>query len=292
MALPLQDTVVTYPAGSILAQTQVLHSQRDSSGRAYVLLDRTPVHPVDAGWPDQGADRAVLRYAGQELPVVDCLVAATDGSALYVGQDIPVSKGTQGWAFVVAHVIDGSTPPEGAAVTVEVDAAYRRAVSAGHTGCHLASLALNEAVADCWKKEVRPDALGSPDFDGLAIDRTRIHEFGSLDTYRLGKSLRRKGFTVTDLAPQDVATDVNSILATWVASGAPVDIKRDGERLTDRRYWSCSLPAGEARIPCGGTHARSLAEFSNVVVSLQLEDVAGTPVLRMETTVAAAVDNP
>ncbi|MDJ0324314.1 metal-dependent hydrolase [Cryobacterium sp. PH31-AA6] len=288
MTLPLEDTLVGYPAGEIVNSSTVLHREPLPDGRLAVLLEQTSVHPVDAGWPDQGADRAVLRAAGAELPVLDCIVGATDGSTLHIGREIPVGKGTEGWAFVVVHVLAGDTViAEGDRVEVVVNPGYRARISAGHTGCHLASLALNLALGDRWKKETRLDGLGNPDFDGVAIDVSAIDENASTDTYRLGKSLRRKGFVTEGLTDNltEVQAVVNASLAEWTATGAGVRIDRDGDRLTDRRHWVLELPGHTVRIPCGGTHPSSLAELGSVRVELSTADVDGTTVLTMATFV-------
>ncbi|WP_105032806.1 metal-dependent hydrolase [Arthrobacter ruber] len=285
MTLPTTDTRVTYPSGAVESASRVLHVEIREDGRRAVLLDTTAFHPVDSAWPDQGADRGELRGSdGRSWPVTDCVVGATDGTTLHLGAESPVRKGTEGWAFVVVHLTDGDGPAEGDDVTVSVDAAHRAAVSAGHTGCHLASLALNRALADRWRKDVAPDALGAPNFDALAIDTTVIGEFGSLDTYRLGKSLRRKGFTVEDLDPEETAAAVNATLAAWTATGASIGITADGPGLTDRRRWVCDLPGEHAEIPCGGTHLTSLAGLE-VLVRLDMTDADGTPVLLMHTRV-------
>ncbi|SDK24049.1 alanyl-tRNA synthetase [Cryobacterium psychrotolerans] len=288
MTLPTQDTVVLYPSGSVRNAATVLHVEVLPGGRVAVLLDATSVHPVDAGWPDQGADAAVLRIGEIDHTVVDAIVGATDGAELHLGRDIPVGKGTEGWAFVVVHVLEsGALAAEGDPVRVSVDAGARLRTSAGHTGCHVASLALNRAVADRWKKEIRADGLGNPDFDGVAIDVSLIRENGSTDTYRLGKSLRKKGFVTEGLADDlaQVQDAINAALAGWVASGAAVRIERDGDLLTDRRYWVCELPEQTVRIPCGGTHVDSLAELGAPQVLLSLSEVDGTSVLTMETSV-------
>lgn len=284
MTLPAEDTVVTYPSGSTSASSTVVHVEKVGEVFA-VLLDTTPVHPVDAGWPDQPADRASFEWNGGRADVTDCLVAATDGDTLALGAEIPVRKGTEGWAFVVAHMVT-TAPPEGVVVTVDVDAKFRRALSAGHTGCHLASLALNRALADRWAKPVGSDALGSPNFDAEANDTSRILESGSRDTYRLGKSLRKKGFRTEGLADDlaDIENAVNVLLQDWVAAKLPVRIDRDGDRLTDRRYWTCEFPEGVASIPCGGTHVTSLGEVKGLRASLSLEEHEGTPILIMETS--------
>ncbi|TFD29249.1 metal-dependent hydrolase [Cryobacterium lyxosi] len=286
MTLPTEDTRVLYPSGAIDTQATVLHSEPLSDGRVAVLLDATCVHPVDAGWPDQGPDLALLHHGAAFWPVEDCIVGATDGSALYIGDDIPVAKGTPGWAFVVVHVVDATGLNAGDTVTVEVDEGLRDATSAGHTSCHLASLALNDALAGRWKKEVRTDALGAPDFDGLAIDESLIGPNASVDTYRLGKSVRKKGFSVDGLAEAlaSVEATVNASLAGWVGTQAEVRIDRDGYLLTDRRYWVCELPDASVRIPCGGTHVTSLGTLGAVTVTLTLHDLDGTDILTMNTS--------
>lgn len=286
MTFARTDTLVTYPSGAVTASALVQHVEVLPDGRQGVLVDTSCVHPVDTGWPDQGPDRAVMRAGDADFAILDCVVGASDGSALFIGRDIPVAKGTEGWAFVVVHLLPGDAAiSEGDGVELVVDADYRHHLSVGHTACHLASLALNRAVADRWKKQVRVDGLGSPDFDGTAIDVSTIRENGSIDTYRLGKSLRKKGFVtegIVDALPA-IEAAIGATLDEWAVTDAPVQIERDGERLTDRRSWVCALPEQTVRIPCGGTHAESVAALGRVRVALSIADVDGTPVLTMET---------
>ena len=287
MSLPTEDTTVTYPSGALDSTGTVLHVQDMPDGVRAVLLDITAVHPVDAGWPDQGADRAVLKTAGGgTCEVQDAVVAATDGTTLFIGADIPVKKGTEGWVFTVAHLLPADAGvKEGDSVSVEVDEAYRAALSAGHTACHLASLALNRQLAGAWKKDVLPDAAGNPNFDALAIETSTITEHGSTDVYRLGKSLRRKGFRpellLDDLPGAEAG--INAILAEWTATGAEVRIERDGDRLTDLRRWCVDLPEGTVSIPCGGTHAASLQETGGIQVTLTAAEGDGAVTLTMDT---------
>ncbi|MGX5697190.1 metal-dependent hydrolase [Agromyces soli] len=288
MTLPEASTRVTYPAGDLVATATVLHVEPAGDGLVAVVADTTSFHPVDASWPDQPADAGVLRAAGRGLAIRDAVVAAHDGTTLHLGSDIPVRKGTEGWVFVVAHLVDADgAPAEGDAVEIEADASLRRDLSAGHTACHLASLALNRALADRWSKAAREDALGSPDFDGTAIQSSRIHERGSVDRYRLNKSLRRAGFDTASLVPDsldELAGAVGATLASWRDADGAVRIEREGDRLTDRRSWVCELPEGTARIACGGTHEASVAALGEVGVAFSLDDDAGTPVLVMTTT--------
>lgn len=287
MSLPRTDTVVTYPAGDTTVEAHVLHVESLDDARVAVLLDRTACHPVDAGWPDQPADRAILDAGDIAIEVLDAVVAATDGSTLYLGADIPVRKGSDGWAFVVAHLVDADASlTEGDSVTVEVDAEHRAALSAGHSACHLASLALNAALAGAWSKERRLDSLGSPDFDGAANETSTILERGARDTYRVGKSVRKAGFDGSGLDdPAALAASVNATLASWIATGGDIRIERGGGLLTDRRYWVADLPDGTARIACGGTHVWSLAELGAVTVSLETEQLEGALGMTMATRV-------
>lgn len=286
MSLPTVDTTVTYPSGAVESTGTVLHVGKLPDGTQAVLLDTTAVHPVDAGWPDQGADRAVLKTAAAGAhELLDAVVAATDGTTLFLGADIPVKKGTAGWVFAVAHLLPAEAAvQEGDPVRIEVDAARRAALSAGHTACHLASLALNRQLAGAWKKDVLPDAAGNPNFDALAIETSTITEHGSTDAYRVGKSLRRKGFLPEALADLPAAeAGINAILAGWTATGAEVRIERDGDRLTDLRRWSVDLPEGTVSIPCGGTHAASLQETGGIQVTLTAAERDGAVTLTMDT---------
>lgn len=276
---------MTYPTGETTATSRVVHVERLTPATFAVLLDETPCHPVDAAWPDQGPDRATLSWEEGTFAVTDCVVGATDGESLYLGSAVPVRKGTDGWVFVVAHVV-ADAPAEGTAVTVTVDADHRQALSAGHTGCHLASLALNRALAERWSKDVALDGLGSPNFDAEANESSEILEYGSRDSYRIGKSLRKRGFRVEGLAEQlgEVEASVNRLLSAWIAEDAPVHVDRDGDRLTDRRYWVCELGEGRVRIACGGTHASRLGELGGLRATLGLSETPGALELTMLTS--------
>jgi alanyl-tRNA synthetase len=285
----ISGTVVTYPDGETTSTGTVLQVTPLGDGRSAVVLDVTAFHPVDTAWPDQPADRGSMRFVdGREVPIVDAVVGASDGGDFVFGTDVPVRTGADGWTFVVAHVVEGSVPV-GEQVSVEADATYRTALSRGHTACHLASLALDAALAGAWKKDTPLDALGMPAFDALAIQESRIHPDGSRDVYRIGKSLRRKGFdpAALDDLPA-LSSQIDALLAEWVAAGGDVRIDRDGRTLADRRTWVCTLPDAEARIPCGGTHVASLAELGSVGVELVASPVEGGIEVVMTTTATAA----
>lgn len=288
MTLPTADTRVTYPDGATNSDGTVLHVEGMPGGRSAVILDVTAFHPVDTAWPDQPADRGTLTDARGTQPIVDAVTGGIHDGALHLGADLPVRTGTAGWVFVVAHLIDGVPPEIGEHVRVEVDVAHRRALSAAHTACHLAALALDAALADAWTKPAPTDALGNPAFDSLAIQQSRILPHGSVDTYRVGKSLRRKGFTVAALDDLEaVAARTDAQLAAWLAAGGVVQIARDDDGLSSRRTWTCALPDGVTDIPCGGTHIDDIAEISGISTSLEAVEAPGGLELTMRTVVRA-----
>jgi alanyl-tRNA synthetase len=259
----MQATVVLFPSGALSASAAVVAAQA-SGDRWAVVTDCTPFHPLDHTWPDQPADRGTL--AGR--PVIDCQTGAIgpDGE-LRIGSDIPVRRGEPGWTWVVVHLLDGGrdAPGIGEQVVAEVDADYRAGLSAAHTACHLAALALNRHTAGLWHKEPpRRDSLGSPDLDSLAIVQSTIQPWHSEDAYRLGKSLRKKGLGTQDLLADlpGLAERVTDQLQTWIATGAEVRIDTAGDTsVAARRTWTCALPDGPASYPCGGTHVASLGDL-------------------------------
>jgi alanyl-tRNA synthetase len=285
-------TIVTFPAGAVVESAHVVGVHPAEEG-AVVVLDRTPFHPVDHTWPDQPGDRGALRADDVEVAVTEAVMAAvSDEGEVAIGAAIPVKRGAEGWTWLVGHRVE--TVPAalaaGAAIEATVDAAYRAGLSRGHTACHLASLALDLAVADLWRKDPGSDALGSPDFEGRANQTSFIHPDGSVDEYRLGKSLRKAGFDTEEFAGSLAEREqrINAQLDAWVASAAVSRIEVDGDTIVDRRRWVCELPEGTASILCGGTHVASLAEFASIRVSLDLSD----PQLLVMTTTAVPAGSP
>ncbi|WP_377270433.1 metal-dependent hydrolase [Peterkaempfera sp. SMS 1(5)a] len=288
MPLPTASTQVSFPAGSVEGRSPVVAVHDLGDGRYGIATEATPFHPLDHTWPDQPADTGSLTVAGTELPVVDCLTGAVGPGAdgIVVGADIPVRRGDEDWAWLVLHVVESlpGLDPAGADLLgseaeLRVDADRRAALSAAHTGCHLLALALNAALAPRWRKDPgRSDAFGNPDFDSLAMSSSRMDTAASTDVYRLGKSLRKKGFTAEATEELPALADalpalteaVNEQLAAWVRADSAVRIEVPGPEITARRRWACDLPAGTAAIFCGGTHLHRLGELTSLATELIL----------------------
>jgi alanyl-tRNA synthetase len=273
----MPHTLVTFADGAVRGDSIVSRVVPSADGDV-VIVESTPFHPVDHTWPDQPGDSGILRAGANEAVVVEALMAAFgDEGEFAVGAEIPVRRGADGWTWLVGHRLDGTAPEwltEQSGVQLVVDEERRAGLSRGHTACHLASLALDLALADLWRKDPGADALGTPDFEGRANQSSRIHEDGSIDEYRLGKSLRRAGFDTETFAATlaEREASINARLQLWVESGASSRIVTEGPAIVDRRRWHCELPEGEAVILCGGTHVDTLAAFAAITVSLDLSD--------------------
>ncbi|MFJ4252896.1 hypothetical protein [Microbacterium sp. NPDC090003] len=287
----MSSTVVSFADGSVRGESVIARIDRADAGAVVVVVAETPFHPVDHTWPDQPGDKGTIVVGEERAAVAEAVMAAvSDDGVFAVGSAIPERRGAEGWTWLVAHRLDGSAPAgfaEGEVARLVVDERHRAGLSRGHTACHLASLALDLAVADLWRKDPGADALGTPDFEGRANQSSRIHEDGSIDEYRLGKSLRRAGFDSETFAATlgEREASINAQLSAWVTAAARSRIVAEGPTIVDRRRWHCELPEGEAVILCGGTHVDSLAAFGEIRVSLDLSD---PQLLVMTTTVVPA----
>jgi alanyl-tRNA synthetase len=293
LAGAMTDTLVTFASGATSGRGCVVHAVGLGASGPLVVVDETPFHPVDHSWPDQPGDTGHI----DDQPVVDTVMAAIgpDG-VLLVGANIPVRRGEPGWTWHVAHRLaePAALPEVGTEVSLVVDPGRRRALSAAHTACHLAALAMNEASAHLWRKEVRLDSLGRPDLDQLAMESSVMDTRGSTDAYRFGKSLRKRGFDPTGFSDQldEIVARVRRTLQEWIASEAVVVVADGGDRrVTAPRRWTCALPDGLAEMPCGGTHLRDLSTLAAVDIDYQLaRDGTGLPVgltVRSTPTLAA-----
>jgi alanyl-tRNA synthetase len=262
----MTELLITYPAGST-AESSTVVAVGGMGPHVLFAVERTPCHPESPRWPDQPADRCTLTGPSEQASV-ECLEGYLRGAELGLGE---LPDGESQAIRCVVHRAPANLAIElGEEVTVSVDQHYRESVSRSHSRCHLASLALNAALADAWRKEPPArDSLGNPDFDKLAILTSRIDEHGSVDAYRVGKHVRKAGFSADALSePEALAQEVERIAGRWLRSTPTISVTPGICRLEERRTWSCELPEGTASFPCGGTHVRHMEPNEDLAVAI------------------------
>ncbi|MFM2621172.1 alanyl-tRNA editing protein [Vibrio owensii] len=273
MTITATKTRFCHQTWQLEAHVQFVQSTSEAT---HVVTDVTPFHPVSHIWPDHPADKGTMTVNGKSFDVIDCQVGAVElaSGELYVGQAIPVKRDTEGWAFVVVHVLP-FTDTFGASdiALLEVDKEYQLSLSRGHSAGHIAYLALNKVLAqNYWRKDAdRKDPHGNYDFNSYAQETSFVTPDKCLDTYRLGKTLRKRGLNSADMLSdlKIIEQQVNVLLGDWLKRDVAITVDCHGEHLTDSRYWQCDLGEGEiAVIPCGGTHASHLSDFGSIHVTL------------------------
>ena len=266
-------TRVSFAGGSLRETARVVFSGL-AGDEHLVVTDRSPFHPQSLTWPDQPGDRGWMTLAdGQKVAVLDSregLLNLQTGILAIGDTARSLKRGDPDLVSVVLHVVQ-SAPAAGESVTLDVDRPFRASLSVQHTGVHLAALALNQCAAAFWTKDPGdPDSLGAPNLDKAAVARSEIAVDTSTDHYRLGKSLRKKGFDaaafLADLPGQVAA--INTVLRGMLEVPAPVHVTPVEGPLGDRRLWTTRLNGAEVSMPCGGTHVGHLSDLASIEVEL------------------------
>ncbi len=274
------STKIDFPSGTTVSSSKVIFVDQltQDTDNSVIITKNTPFHPVNYKWADQPGDLGFVSFKNHNFKIINTLTGAINLSDLefYLDAQIPVRRGEDGWAFVVAHIVnfsDNYSPKNllNKTVILEVDAERRKKISAAHSSSHLMALALNKYTSNFWKKEARTDSLNNPDLDQLAIQKSEITEMESHDFYRLGKSLKKKGFDTAAFFEHisEVETCINEQVSEWIKLEAQVNIEPREAKLDDHRVWICQLPDGLAKIPCGGTHIDNLKRISSIHVTLE-----------------------
>ncbi|QDL08092.1 hypothetical protein DP113_09360 [Brasilonema octagenarum UFV-E1] len=288
------STKIDFPSGITLSHSKVIFiTEFDKDTRTWVVVtENTPFHPVNYKWSDQPGDTGTVTIDGHKFDVLNTLTCGFElaSHTFYLDTQIPVRKGENGWFFVVAHIVKfpsdySSTCLTGKTVILEVNAERREQLSIAHSSCHLSALALNKCTSKFWSKECQKDSLANYNLDQLAIQKSQIKLEESNDFYRLGKSLKKKGFDTVAFFSQilDIEICINKQLAEWLKLDSPIKIEPQEAKIDDHRVWTCQLQDGLAKIPCGGTHVKHLKQILSINVSLEV--MSNEPEFVMYTTV-------
>jgi alanyl-tRNA synthetase len=261
----LAETFVTYPLADIESTGPCvgIATLRADTGEGLtgIITEATAIHPISSTWPDQPADKGFISLDGEKFD----LAGAIEATVGHVGSEMAIYPGVAKRRVdaeepfeVVLHLVLGTVPVGiGSHVELSADRDFRLRLSRGHSICHLQAIALNEALSSYWKKPVdQLDSLGVPDFDQIAIESSTIHEDFSVDVYRMGRSLRKKGFDTERLVNdhEDIRSASEGQLREWISAGYEIEVFGGQGQLGDRRKWLCKMASATAAIPCGGTH--------------------------------------
>lgn len=277
--IPQVSTTVTYPGGAIKARSTIEDIvQRPSKDHALGIVAKvTCMHPRDFRWPDQPADRGSLLVDGQLIPVSDTVKARVTEDGYQVDKDISLQRGKESSeaVLVVMHCIDDDVGVStGDEVEINVDPEYRFSISSGHSASHLLTLGLNEVLSTYWKKTPQIDENGFPAFTEMTLSNSQISEFSCQDTFRIGKSLKKKGFDA-DLLWQslpDIEMKLNEFIDTIVADDNAKAFMEPSEcPINEHRKWHLEANRSYTK-SCGGTHLKDFSQISNIRVELSQGD--------------------
>lgn len=271
-------TFVTFPGGALTGQGRIEFAAPYAEDCWFIIADQTPVHPLSSRWPDQPGDLGQITFAdGALFNFTDAWTGLVDTEAgvLLIGEEVNLArKGEGDWQSVVVHIVQSAQNMHayvGQEARFTVDPHRRKALSVAHTAAHLAALALNAASAPFWTKAFSDvDAFGRPNLDKAAIQMSSIQQDLSTDIYRLGKSLKKKGFDRDRFHEhiESLGAEINSIIRSWLKSEALISVTPPEGLLDDVRLWRSNLNGTEVTIPCGGTHVGSLSDISQIEVNL------------------------
>jgi alanyl-tRNA synthetase len=271
-----QDTLITFQNGKTEGKSTILATSDLSDDLIALIAEETPFHPLSYKWPDQPGDRGEVLIKEQIIPIQDSVAICLNKSTNEIRtNDLVKREELHEWYSLVAHIAKKSDCNSidliDQTCDLKVDAEYQNMLSVQHTGCHLSSLALNKALTRFWKKPIETDTLGSPDFDKNAIQDSKITPEKSLDQYRIGKSIRKKGLDSPSLLGglDTVEESVNETLRVWVRSPINCFVTSTTNMISGSRMWNCELPDGNAKILCGGTHLASTADLEKIEVKLE-----------------------
>ena len=272
------DTLITFQQGDTNGISTILASINLNEEECAIFCKKTPFHPVNSRWSDQPGDKGNIMVEEHTIPVIDTQTWCFNRSTMEIKSHNAIKRSdSHAWLLLIAHIVlKKECPPNliGKNVELNVDKAYRHHLSAQHTGCHISILAFNQHLNPFWKKQIEKDPLDSFDFNANAIETSKISENNSIDRFRIGKSLRKKGFNHSLFLENfhTIPNQVNNTLKTWLATPAKITMLSDAETLSSQRTWCCNLNGIPVKIPCGGTHLDSTSALEKIEVALEKEN--------------------
>ncbi|WP_391528293.1 hypothetical protein [Photorhabdus akhurstii] len=275
----LLKTEASFMLGTLTLESHIIGVMKYEDGTLLITQD-SPFYPKNYKWPDQLHDNGIISIGDKELAVTKVYTAGLIDSHLYIDQEI-TKQTTSPDKIMPAHYLPdlhgiSETDLIGKTVTLSVNDETRYKVSAAHSMAHFMSLALNKATNHIWSKVYDTDDLGSYNLDKAAIYQSSITELKSVDIYRFGKSLKKKGFDKNILIENldKINREVNNTLNNWLSQGAEITIEYKSKEINDTRLWKSTIDSKVVTIPCGGTHINNINEVKDVNVEIKIGESA------------------
>ncbi len=277
--IPQTSTQITYPSGATQARSTIEDVvQKPGNNHAIGIVTKvTCMHPRDFRWPDQPADRGSLLINGKLVSVTDTVKARVIEGGYQIDKDITLQRGKESSeaTLVVIHCLDEMIDARtGDNVDISVDQDYRFSISSGHSASHLLTLGLNEVLSDFWKKVPRIDENGFPAFTEMTLVKSEISEFACQDTFRIGKSLKKKGFDAELLwqSLPEIEMKLNEFIDNIVSDNSAKVLMRPSEcSINEHRKWHLDANRSYTK-SCGGTHLTNFSQISHMRVALSQGD--------------------
>ncbi|WP_228903098.1 hypothetical protein [Photorhabdus bodei] len=269
----------SFMLGTLTLESHIIGMMKYGNG-ILLLTQDSPFYPRNYKWPDQLHDTGIVSISNKEFSVTKVYTAGLIDGHLYIDQEI-TQQATSPDKIIPAHYIpDLQEISEkdliGKKITLSVNNEARYKISAAHSIAHFMSLALNKATHHIWSKIYDTDGLGNYNLDKAAIYQSSITELKSVDIYRFGKSLRKKGFDKNILIENldKINREVNSTLNNWLSQGAEITIEYKSKDINDTRLWKSTIDSKVVTIPCGGTHINNINEVKDVNVEIKIGESA------------------
>ncbi|WP_225815522.1 hypothetical protein [Photorhabdus antumapuensis] len=269
----------SFMLGTLTLESNIIGVMKYEDGTILITQD-SPFYPKNYKWPDQLYDNGIVLVGDKELTVTKVYTAGLINGHLYIDQEI-TKQATSPAKIIPAHYLpdlQGISERDliGKTVTLSVNDETRYRVSAAHSMAHFMSLALNKATNHLWSKVYDTDDLGNYNLDKAAIYQSSVTELKSVDIYRFGKSIKKKGFDKNILIENldKINKEVNNTLNNWLTQGAEITVEYKSKEISDTRLWKSTIGSMVITIPCGGTHIKNINEVKSVNIEMKIGESA------------------